>query len=127
MISIFGKKFFANTTTKSHSIHMVGGKLTVDGVEIKDSGIDLTNVLVIKVENATVGEITTDRSVQCGDVTGSVKAGGSVNCDTVKGDVEAKKGSVNANDVGGSVKAGGNVVCDSVKGSITAGGNVISG
>ena len=62
-------------------------------------------------------------SLRCGDVAGSVKAGGSVTCDNVGHGVNAM-GSVTCDDVGCDVRAGGNVTCDCVGGDIHAGGNV---
>ena len=62
-------------------------------------------------------------SVICGDVEGSVTAGGNVTCDDVDGGVNAG-GTVTCDDVDGDVNARGNVTCDCIDGSATAGGNI---
>lgn len=66
-------------------------------------------------------DLHSDFSVNCGDVSGSVRAGGSVNCDEVCGSVNAG-GNVNCDDVNGPVHAGGNVTCEDVEGDVQAGG-----
>ena len=67
--------------------------------------------------------IWSDFSVSCGDVQGSVTAGGNVDCCDVRGGVDAQ-GNVNCDAVGQDVSAGGSVNCDDVGGSVFAGGSV---
>ena len=80
-------------------------------------------------------------SIQCGDVTGYVDAGGHVNCGnvggnvdagtditcaTVRGDADAGR-DIKCGNVGGSVDAGSNACCGDVTGDVDAGGNVECG
>lgn len=69
------------------------------------------------------GEASAQGDVSCGDVKGSVEAKGNVNCDAVGRGVTAG-GSVNCDEVGSGVSAGGDVSCDGVAGAVSAGGNV---
>ena len=55
-----------------------------------------------------VEHIECEGSVQCNNVKGNLQAGGSVNCD----------------DVGGNINCGGSCNCDRVNGSVTAGGSI---
>lgn len=84
------------------------GVLLIDGVETKLDSV--TKTTHIKVEGV-LHELKTDAPVTCGDVTGSVTAGGPVT----------------AGNVGGDVKAGGPVSCQNVGGSVNAGGPVRMG
>ncbi|MDD6678775.1 MAG: helix-turn-helix transcriptional regulator [Firmicutes bacterium] len=59
-------------------------------------------------------------NLECGDVSGDVKAGGYVECDDVGGGV-ASGGYVECGDVSGDVKAGGYVECGDVDGNVVAG------
>ena len=59
----------------------------------------------------------------CNNVSGNVKANGSVSCDGVGGNVKAM-GSVNCNEVNESVSAGGSITCDDIKGDAKAGGSI---
>ena len=78
----------------------VGGKHVVGGL----SG-------VVRVEWAgPLASLQSDASVICGDVSGDVDAGGSVQSHNVNGSVSAG-GSVNCGAVGGKVRAGGSVNC----------------
>lgn len=95
------------TYNGKHSVSVINSRVIIDGVEITDPDLPKT-VLQIDV-TGTLGELTTDASVNCDDVRGSIEAGGSVNCDKVGGDVHAG-GSVNCDDVSGSVNAGGSVI-----------------
>lgn len=70
-----------------------------------------------------VRDLSSDFSVSCGDVQGSVNAGSDVTCDGVGGSVNAGS-DVTCDSVGGSVTAGGDVTCDDVGGSVNAGGDV---
>lgn len=67
--------------------------------------------------------IHSECSLRCGDVQGSVSAGGNVTCDNVAGNVQAG-GNVTCDDVAGEIHAGGDVTCDEAAGDIRAGGNV---
>ena len=64
--------------------------------------------------------------VNCEEVKGNVEAGGDVNCGTVGGFVSAK-GDVNCGDVGESVNCGGDADCGDVGRDIRAGGDVDCG
>ena len=73
-----------------------------------------------------VGNLRSDFSVCCGDVSGYIQAGSTVNCGDVEGPVSAG-GNVNCGDVEGPVKAGGNVSCGDIEGDLVAGGKVTCG
>lgn len=94
------------TYSSDGNISVVNGNVVIDGSTVDTA----KNVLRIEV-TGTLNNLTTDLSVNCDDVQGSVEAGGSVNCDNV----------------GGDVSAGGSVNCDTVRGSVNAGGSVIHG
>ena len=70
--------------------------------------------------------IWSDFNVNCGEVQGSVTAGGDVHCDDVGGDVQAG-GDAACGDVAGHVNAGGDVQCGDVEGNLYAGGDVVCG
>lgn len=70
--------------------------------------------------------IWSDFNVSCGEVQGSVTAGGDVHCDDVGGDVQAG-GDAACGDVAGHVNAGGDVQCGDVEGNLNAGGDVVCG
>lgn len=59
-------------------------------------------------------------NLECGDVSGDVKAGGYVECGDVGGDVTAGD-YVECSDVGGNVNSGGYVECGDVDGNVVAG------
>ena len=111
------------TYTSTSSISVVNGVVKIDGKKIEE---DAKNVMTIKVVGGSIGELHTDQSVVCENVTGNVEAGGSVNADRVGGNVHAS-GSVSCDDVKGDVQAGGSVSCDDVGGSVKAGGSVSHG
>ncbi len=120
MITINGK------TYKGNSVSIRNGKMTIDGIDIVGGDApSMAGVMLIKVEGE-VALIQSDLSVSCGNVAGSVTAGGSVNCDEVGGNVTAT-GSVNCDDIGGDVRAGGSVNADKIKGDVSAGGSVRRG
>lgn len=99
-ISINGKTYNGN------NIQIRNGVVTIDGVVQKDDSAK--NAVEIRVLEGDITSLRTDLSVNCNNV-GMVHAGGSVNCDDVRGDVNAG-GSVNCDRVGGSVTAGGSVI-----------------
>ena len=73
------------------------------------------------------GDVCSDFSVVCGDVAGSIEAGGYVQCSGIGGYVEAG-GSVECEGaVDGYVEAGGNVACGDVSSYVEAGGNIACG
>ena len=67
--------------------------------------------------------ISSQINVSCGDVQGTVTAGGNVVCDNVYAPIQAG-GNVTCDEVSGSVTAKGNVTCDCVEGNASAGGNI---
>jgi hypothetical protein len=98
-ITIDGRSF-----NGANSVSIVNGKVIIDGVAQDGT---LSGVVQIRVEGV-LQSLTTDASVSCGEVTGSVHCGGSFNGQSVGGNVTAG-GSVNCGDVRGSVLAGGSV------------------
>jgi hypothetical protein len=100
------------------SISVVNGTVYIDGNQV---GSAVNNQIKIKVEG-TLASLTVDRgSVECQNVEGNVKCGGSATAANVGGKVDAG-GSVQCGDVGGDVDAGGSVQCGKVNGSVDAGG-----
>lgn len=65
-------------------------------------------------------------SVTCGDIEGSVSAGGKVSCGNVGGSVDAGS-EVNCGDVAGNADAGSNICCGDVGGDVDAGSYVMCG
>lgn len=59
-------------------------------------------------------------SVNCGDVAGSVSAGGDLNCDRVGGSAQAG-GDLSCDGIGGNASAGCDISCDAIGGSAQAG------
>ena len=71
-----------------------------------------------------VGEnVYSDFSVVCGDVAGSVNAGGDAQCGAVMASVNAG-GDVKCENVGCDINSGGDVTCAGVGGNINTGGDV---
>jgi len=99
-ITIDGKTFTGRSVT------IINGRVTIDG-QLQDG--TLQGVVEIRITEGVLHDLHTDASVVCGEVGGSVTAGGSVNADDVLGSVTAG-GSVNCDAVGGSVMAGGSVM-----------------
>ena len=89
---------------EGNNISIQNGKVKVDG---KDINVELGTNATLKVEGYLMN-LTTDRSVECGNVQGDVDAGGSVHCGNVEGNIDAG-GSVHGSGVGGNIDAGGSV------------------
>lgn len=67
------------------------------------------------------------KNVEChGNISGSISAGGSVNCKNIKGSVNAG-GMVNCGSIGSSLKSGGMVNCGNIGGNLKANGIVNCG
>jgi len=110
-----GKKYSGN------NISIINGVVTIDGKMVDDCDLP-ENVFKIKIEGS-VENIFTDKSVECGTVTGNVIAGGSVACDSVKGYAESV-GSISCEDIGGTVNSGGSISCNTIGGDAIAGGSI---
>ena len=89
---------------ESGNVSIINGTVKVNGISIKTG---LSGSVDIKWEGE-LASLTTDGSVECQDVKGDVDAGGSVQC----------------RDIGGSVDAGGSVSGHNITGNIDAGGSV---
>lgn len=89
--------------TNSKDISIVNGQVKIDGQTVTE--IDKKVKIVWEGDLAS---LTTDMSVECNNIKGDVNAGGSINCDNVGGTVIAG-GSVNCDKVGGDIRAGGSV------------------
>lgn len=114
-VTINGRRYEGNDVT------ITNGKVVIDGKEV-ESTVGLAE-LKIKIEGG-LASLKVDRgNVECGEVAGSIWAGGSISCHNVTGNAEAG-GSVSCKDVGGNVDAGGSVSCGKVGGDIDAGGSV---
>lgn len=87
-----------------NNVSIIDNKIFVDGKEISDEIIKDCNVHIY-------GDVQT------------IKCSGSVNCNNVKGDIQAG-GSVNCDDVVGNINCGGSCICDLIEGNVTAGGNI---
>lgn len=103
-------------------ININGNQIEVDGVGVNISVNDDTvsingkkyegkfeNKNIKLIIEGGVANITSDRSVDCGEVKGNVDCGGSVNAGGIGGDITCG-GSVNCGKVGGSISAGGSVI-----------------
>ena len=82
-------------------------RIIVNGVEISSS-TNINGNIKIKWEGGLVN-LNTDRSVECGDISGNVDCGGSVQCGSIGGNVDCG-GSVQSGHINGSVDAGGSVI-----------------
>ena len=89
------------------NVSIINGTVFVDGKPWDSGKLEGDTVRLVIIEGR-VGHLSSDASIQCGDVEGNVQAGGSVNC----------------HDVSGNVNAGGSARCERVGGSIDAGGSV---
>ena len=96
------------------NVSIMGGAVVIDGVRH-----EFSDKLEIRVVEGTIENLSTDKNISCLNVSGDVRAGGSVNCDEIKGNVSAG-GSINCDDIGGNVNAGGSVNCDDIGGSVAA-------
>jgi len=72
------------------------------------------------------GTVSAGSNVSCGDIDGSVNAGGNLDCGDIDGSVIAG-GTISCGDIDGPVSAGGNVSCGDVSGSASAGGSISCG
>ncbi len=72
------------------------------------------------------GYVDAGGRVECGNVGGYVDAGGRVECGNVEGSVDAGS-RVDCHDVGGNIDAGSSITCGSVGGNASAGGNIECG
>lgn len=92
-------------TYVGNDICIAGDKISIDGV-VQQSG--LSGIQTIRILDGSIMSLKSSASVQCGNVTGCVDAGGSVQRGNVGKDVDAG-GSVNCGKVTGSIDAGGSV------------------
>lgn len=105
------------TIDGDQTVDIVGGKVFINGQHVAD--IDERKIEIHIAPQAVVKSICSDVSINVrGTIQGNVEAG-SVNCDTVNGNVSATQ-NVNCDSVRGDIKAGGNVNCGNVKGSVSA-------
>ena len=88
------------------SISVRNGEISINGKKWEaGDDVRIGDVVI----DGNVGEIRSEASVTVnGDVSGPVRAQGSVNANNISGDVTAG-GSVNAHDISGKVSAGGSV------------------
>ena len=94
-------------------LHLLAGRRDAQQVVLRFTG--------------TARDIYSDFAVHCeGEVSGSIQAGDSVQCESVGGSVQAGDG-VHCGDVGGSVQAGDGVACGNVEGNVSAGESVRCG
>ena len=91
-------------TYKGKSVVVRNNKVIIDGKQVDDKDLPET-VLAIEVKGDLVS-LETDASVNCENIKGDVDAGGSVNCGSVGGDVDAGR-SDNCGLVGVDVDAAG--------------------
>jgi hypothetical protein len=99
-VVIDGKSFNGNNIT------IRNGRVTVDGVTQDGT---LHGVVEVRVVEGVLAKLECDASVTCGDVCGSVSAGGSVTCNNVGGHVSAGGSVRAAGKTGGNTSAGGSV------------------
>jgi hypothetical protein len=104
-----------------NNISVINNKVYVNGKLVTDEDAKEPVKLIIEGD---VMSIQADGDVDIvGNVSNSVKAGGSVSCNNVNGDVKAS-GSVHCGDVTGNVDASGSVHCGDVGGSVDAAGSI---
>lgn len=109
-----------SVTINGTNITIRNGQIIVDGKTIES---DVSGVVEIKIEG-DICNLTTNSPVTVnGNVTGSIKCNGSVQCGNVGGNIDAG-GSVQCDDVNGSIDCGGSARCGNVGGDIDAGGSV---
>lgn len=114
-------------TFRGNNIQITNNRIIIDGKDVTDEyETRPTEILEIKVLEGSIGNLTTDANVTCGEVAGYVDAGGSITCKNVGGNADAG-GSISCGDVHGDVDAGGSVKCEAVSGNIDAGGSVSHG
>jgi hypothetical protein len=100
VITINGRRI----EVQGSNVSVVNGVASVDGVVV-ESGL----YGVVKVEwEGPLANLQSDASVTCGNVNGSVNAGGSVNCRDIQAPANAG-GSIHAQNIYGNVIAGGSV------------------
>jgi hypothetical protein len=87
------------------SVVISGSKVVIDG---KEQDQTVSGVVEVRITEGRLNNLTTDGSVQCADVEGSVNAGGSIKCAHI----------------GRSATAGGSIKCGVIHGSATAGGSI---
>jgi hypothetical protein len=92
---------------EGENISIIGGKLNVDGIEVKDW--PLTERVKIVVVEGAIKSLRTDASVECGSVSGNVHAGGSVKCAGINGSASAGGSITAGSHLGGNISAGGSV------------------
>lgn len=108
------------------NVMIVGRHVYVDGQKVETHLVAGQQELDIKVTEGLLKELKAGGSVECGEVTGNVDAGGSISVTgNVGGNADAG-GSIDiSGNVQGTVDAGGSVrVGGSVSGDIDAGGSV---
>lgn len=117
-VTINGVSFFGD------NIQVAGRNVIING-EVVMSVDKAESKLIVHVEEGVINSLRADGSVYCGEVTGNVDAGGSVDVKgTVGGSIDAG-GSVNVVGNTGNIDAGGSVnVVGTVNGKMDAGGSI---
>lgn len=116
-----------NVIIQGNRVGVLKSRIVVDGKDVTDQvGKPKDGILEIRVIEGVIEHLQTDASVTCGDVRGSVDAGGSIVAGDVGGNANAG-GTVKCGDVGGNASAGGAVTCGTVGGHVSAGGSVRHG
>jgi len=103
-IRINGKTF----SSKGKSVAVIGNRIYIDGIEIKDQDFEEAKNISISV-TGNVGEIEGDCDITInGNVTGDVKTGqGNIRISgDVDGDVKTGQGNITCGDVTGNCKTG---------------------
>ena len=90
-IVVNGKDIVCN----GNNVSIMNNKVFVNGKEVSDKATKNCDVYIY----GDVEHLECEGSVQCNNVKGNIQAGGSVNCD----------------DVGGNINCGGSCNCDDVK------------
>ena len=109
------------------SAEELGKGLFAGKVRLEYSGDALNVFSFFDVNCETVkGNVEAGGDVDCSEVGGNVSAAGDVDCSDVAGSVSCG-GDADCGDVGREVRAGGDVDCGDVRGSVTAAGDVDCG
>jgi hypothetical protein len=122
VIYINGQRIDVRPASLNNVVHVGGGSITVNGVEVMGG---LSGIVEVRWEGPLARLTCAQGSATvAGDVAGDVDAGGSVSVGgSVRGNV-CSGGSASCGDVGGSVDAGGSINCGRVSGDADAGGSI---
>ena len=116
-VTINGKTY----ETETGNISVTGNRVIVDGKDV--SGEEYSGVLEIKFEGGLANLSVDNGNVECQDIKGNVRAGGSIHAKSITGPVMSG-GSLHAETINGDAKAGGSITAGNVSGQPSAQGSL---